>query len=110
MSTLQELAPLWMDISLLHEFAPFVDRYVYIARVSSLVDIYYVFYYVSMVIRDFRSIYENNSVLCQSECEYLYQTEESRNIHCITFIIKLNQNIYPKMRALMLINGVVLHA
>ena len=36
MSTLQELAPLWMDISLLHEFAPFVDRYVYIARVAPL--------------------------------------------------------------------------
>jgi len=40
--------------------------------------------------------YKNASVLCQSECACLHKT-----VNMVVFLVKSNENTYPKVRALM---------
>ena len=51
---------------------------------------------------DFPKTYRNASVLCQSECACLQKT-----VNMVVFLVKSNENTYPKGRALMQMYRVV---
>jgi len=55
-----------------------------------------VIYFHVYIILDFIISYRNASMMCQSECACLHKT-----VNMVVFIVKSNENTYPKGRALM---------
>ena len=54
------------------------------------------------IILDFPITYRNAPVLCQSECACLLKT-----VNMVVFLVKSNENTYPKRRALIQMYRVV---
>jgi len=61
-----------------------------------------IIYFHVYIIFDFPITFRNDSVLCQSECACLHKT-----VNMVVFIVKSNENSYPKGRALMQMYRVV---
>ena len=61
-----------------------------------------VIYFHVYIILDFIISYRNASMMCQSECACLHKT-----VNMVVFIVKSNENTYPKGRALMQMYRVV---
>jgi len=62
-----------------------------------------IIYFHVYIILDFPITYRNTlSVLCQSECACLHKT-----VNMVVFLVKSNENTYPKGRALMQMYRVV---
>ena len=61
-----------------------------------------IIYFHVYIILDFLITYKNDSVLCQSECSYLQKT-----VYMVVFVVKRNENTYPKWKELMQMYRVV---
>jgi len=62
-----------------------------------------IMYFHVYIILDFPITYRNVSELCQSECACLH-----KSVIMVVFCVKINENTYPKGRALMQMYRVVI--
>ena len=61
-----------------------------------------IIYFHAFILLDFPITYRNAPVFCQSDCACLHKT-----VKRVVFLVKSNENTYPKGRALMCMCRVV---